>query len=158
MNATKVRDVMTNLVVTMRPDDEVLVAARRLLTNRISGAPVVDDGKLIGIVSEMDLLTAFSPEQRKSFLPPHPMSFLLMSEAPRVNMTGKKVADVMSRSVVYIGPDENIQRAAALIDRHGVRRLPVVDSEGYVVGIVARSDLVRTLAGIDVKPDAELVP
>ena len=79
MNATRVRDVMTNLVVTMRPDDGVLEAARRLLTNRISGAPVVDDGRLVGIVCEIDLLTAFSPTvpSKAPFLPRHPMGFFL---------------------------------------------------------------------------------
>ena len=81
-----------------------------------------------------------------------------MNDVPPADLTGQKVADVMSRSVVHIGPDENINRAATLIDRHGVRRLPVIDTDGYVVGIVARSDLVRSMAGADLNLETELVP
>ena len=151
MNELRVNDVMTNLVVTLKPEDKIPEAAKRLLSNRISGAPVVEDGRLVGIVSEADLVKAFAPPARRGspFVAPYPMMFLLLRGSPRREVHNTSVADVMTTDVVSIGPDESIWEAASLIDRHGVRRLPVVDADGYVVGVVARSDLVRCMARSD---------
>lgn len=128
MNDISVKDVMTHLVVTLREEDTVQEAARRLLSNRISGAPVVKDGRLVGIVSEADLVSAYAP-------PP---------QSHR-----RAVRDVMTESVITVSSDTTIWEAAALIDRHGLRRLPVLDRDGSVVGILARADLVRALACSD---------
>jgi CBS domain-containing protein len=148
MNELRVKDVMTNLVVTLRPEDKVPQAAKRLLSNRISGAPVVEDGRLVGVVSEADLVKAYAPPARRGspFVAPYPLMFLLLRGGPRREVHNTTVGDVMTTDVVSIGPDESIWEAASLIDRHGVRRLPVVDHDGYVVGVLARSDLVRCMA------------
>ena len=148
MNALRARDVMTHLVVTFRPEDKILHAAKRLLSNRIGGAPVVDDGGLVGVVSEADLVKAYAPPARRGFpfVAPSPLMLLVLRGAPRREAHNTTVGDVMTRDVVSIGPDASIWEAASLIDRHGVRRLPVVDSEGYVVGVLTRSDLVRCMA------------
>lgn len=147
MNTLKVGDVMTHLVVTLRPQDTIQDAARRLLRNRISGAPVVEDGKLAGIISEADLVAAFAApaRNRKGFAGPDPLAFLLMGRLPTHdhNIT---VRDVMTTSVVSVYAETSLWEAAHLIDRHGIRRLPVVDPDNYVVGVVARSDLVRAMA------------
>jgi CBS domain-containing protein len=142
-----VTDVMTHFVVTLRPDDTIATAARRLLSNGISGAPVVEDGRVVGVVSELDLLDAYaSPLGRATaFAPPHPLIRLLRGDVSR-DAAGITVSSVMTRRVVAIAPDATIVEAAALIDRHGVRRLPVIDEEGRLAGIVARSDLVRCMA------------
>lgn len=147
METKKVRDVMTTLVVTLRPGDPIDGAAKRLLSNRISGAPVVEDGRVVGVVSEVDLLRAFVPPGRRRSLAAYPPMFLLLRGEPDPEAAPSTVGDVMSRRVVTIGPQDTVRQAATLIDRHGVRRLPVVDEEGYLVGIVARSDLVRCMAG-----------
>jgi CBS domain-containing protein len=147
MNELRVKDVMTHLVVTMRREDKITDAAKRLLSNRISGAPVVEAGLLVGVVSEADLVKAFAPPARRgSFVAPYPLMFLLLRGIPPHEMAYSTVGDVMTRDVVAIGPDETVWEAASLIDRHGVRRLPVVDPEGYVIGVLARSDLVRCMA------------
>lgn len=147
MEGLEVRDVMTNLVVTVRPGDAIAVAAKRLLANRISGAPVVEEGRVVGVVSEADLLKAFArpPGRQATPAAPYPLMFLLL-RSTRDPGDAATVADVMTRSVVTIAPDATVWQAAALIDRHGVRRLPVVDGHGYLVGVVARSDLVRCMA------------
>jgi CBS domain-containing protein len=150
MNGTKARDVMTNLVVTFRRQDTIQDAARQLLNNRVSGAPVVERGRLVGIVSEADLVAAYAPPTRsgRHFVPTDPLMFLLRGTVPRTprHMT---VGDVMARDVISISPDASVWEAASLIDRHGVRRLPVVDSEGNVVGVLARADLIRAMARSD---------
>jgi CBS domain-containing protein len=148
MNALRVKDAMTHLVVTLRPGDTIPFAATRLLSNCISGAPVVEDGRLVGVVSEADLVQAYVPPARRGppFVAPHPLIFLLMRGNPRRDVHNTRVGDVMTKDVVSVGPDESIWEAASLIDRHGVRRLPVVNADGYVVGVLARSDLVRCMA------------
>ncbi|MFP5353305.1 MAG: CBS domain-containing protein [Actinomycetota bacterium] len=146
-DGTKVLDVMTHLVVTLRPEDSIQDAARRMVSNRISGAPVVEDGRPVGIVSETDLVAAFAPTaRRRAALPASdPLTFILAGIAPR-SATGITVSDVMTRDVVAVGPEASLWEAASLIERHGISRLPVVDDHGYLVGIVARADLVRSMA------------
>ena len=147
MNALKVTDVMTHLVVTLRPEDPLKQAAQRLLSNRISGAPVVDGGKLVGVVSEADLLRAYAPgaRRRPPFGATAPLMFVLGGEQLR-DVHNVTVGDVMTHDVVSISPETSVGEAASLVDRHGIRRLPVVEEEGFVVGIVTRSDLVRAMA------------
>lgn len=127
MTTALVRDVMTNLVVSFRPDDPIEEAVRKLLSNRISGGPVVSAGVVVGVVSEADVARVLRTAAPGS--------------VPRV------VADVMTRDVVTVGPDASVGEAAILMDRHSVRRLPVVDGDGYLCGVMARADVVRALAG-----------
>ena len=149
----RVRDVMTHLVVMLYPTDSVHQAAQRLARNHISGAPVVEDGKVIGFVSESDLIHAV--------MPPLPidrggsvLDFLsLVGRArPSTHQHGKTVAEVMSSMVIQISPEASIWKAASVMERRGVKRLPVVDEEQYLLGIVSRADLVRAMA----KDDAEI--
>lgn len=154
----KVDDVMTHLVVTVRPDDPIEDVARKLIRNRISGAPVVRDGKLVGVISESDIVRALAPPTRKGALfPPNPL-MLMMHGSPARHAGGIKAGEVMSTEVVSVTADTSVGVAASLIDRYGFRRVPVVDSEGYVLGILTRSDLVRALAhdgtGLRVLPPA----
>jgi CBS domain-containing protein len=161
MNETKVKDVMTRLVVTFRPEDDITEAARRLTSNRISGAPVVESGRLVGVVSEADILKAHVPIRRGwRYRAPHPLEVLLQ-RAPMRDVRGATVGEVMTTDVFSISSDASIFEAAFRIDRHGVRRLPVVDEDGYVVGVVTRSDLVRCMAiagrNADARPPLEAV-
>jgi CBS domain-containing protein len=149
MNKTRVDDVMTHLVATLRPEDTIEDAGRLLVSNRISGAPVVQDGKLVGLVSEADLVRAFVPPHGGfPFEAIDPVTFQLRGNKGRV-VPGACVRDVMSGDVVSISKDASVWKAASLLDRYGFRRLPVVDGEGHVIGILARSDLVRAMARSD---------
>ncbi|HYI46450.1 MAG TPA: CBS domain-containing protein [Actinomycetota bacterium] len=147
MNDIKVGDVMTNMVVTLRPQDPISEAARRLVSNRISGAPVVEDGRLVGIISEADLVAAYAepPRTGSAYGPANPLMFLIHGRVPAIEHK-PTVADVMTADVVKVSADTSIWEAASLIDRHGIRRLPVVDSQDVVVGVLARADLVRVMA------------
>lgn len=137
---------MTHLVVTCRAQDSIRQTARRLTANRISGAPVVEDGKLVGVVSETDLLKAFVPQPAARMMThKEPLTFLL--DGGEVSgATDRSIGEVMTNPVVTIEPSATLGRAASLIERFGVRRLPVIDEEGFVVGVVTRSDLVRAMA------------
>lgn len=147
MNQIRVKDVMTHLVVTLRPHDTIQQAAGMLVKNRISGAPVVEEGRLVGVVSEADLVRVYAPPARAGspFVAVNPMMLLVRGTVPR-RVHNTTVGDVMTKHAVSISPEDSVWEAASVIDRHGFRRLPVVDGDGYVVGILTRSDLVRAMA------------
>jgi CBS domain-containing protein len=150
MNDVKVADVMTHLVVTLRPQDTIEEAARRLLYNRISGAPVVEGGRLVGVVSEADLMRAYAPPARSGtpFIATEPLMLLLEGTSLR-SPRDETVGGVMTVAAISVSPAATVWEAASLVDRHGVRRLPVVDDDGFVVGVLARSDLVRAMTRYD---------
>lgn len=145
----RVDDVMTRLVVKLDPHTTIHDAAQRLATHGISGAPVVVDGKIVGVVSEADLVRAS--------LPPAPIDRGL-SILDMLSIIGRghamphrhgPVSEIMSTSVIQVPVGTSIWRAAEIMDRGGIKRLPVVDDEGHLIGIVSRSDLVRALARTD---------
>lgn len=144
---TLVKDVMTYLVVTFHPNDSVTEAARRLVRNRISGAPVVEYGKVVGVVSEADLVRACI----KSDLLDAPRDVLgtlsgVTQTETRARAADLKVEDVMTREAITVELEATVYEAAELLDRYGVSRVPVVQ-DGYLVGIIARADIVRAVAG-----------
>lgn len=114
----KAREIMTATVISVREDAEVEATARLLARNRISGLPVVNAaGSLVGLVTEYDLITK----------------------------QGVTVADIMSRSVISVSPDTEVEQIAHLLTNQRIRRVPVLDGD-KLVGIVSRSDLVRLIA------------
>ncbi len=143
----KAADIMVTDVITVKPDSQVQDVAGLMLANRISALPVVDDaGALVGIVSEGDLLRrneAGTGHDRAWWLK------LLMSRenlaAEYVKEHARKVADVMTRSVVSADPDTPVADIASLLERHRIKRVPIVRN-GKVVGIVSRANLVQALA------------
>jgi CBS domain-containing protein len=116
-----VRDIMTRDVVTVAPDTRLGDVAKILAEKRISGVPVVEGGKVVGICSEADILAAGSME--------------------------KTAGEVMATEVVSVGPDACISEVARLLTERGIKRVPVVDCEGRLLGIVSRADVVRAMAG-----------
>ena len=146
MNKQRVRDVMTNLVVMIYPQDPIEEAASRLVRNGISGAPVVKDGKVVGVISEADIARALiGPASTDRGLQTADVLSLIMRNASASEESSHTAANVMSSQVFTIGPDENLFKAARLLDRHGIKRLSVVDGEGYLMGILARGDLIRAM-------------
>jgi CBS domain-containing protein len=77
---------------------------------------------------------------------PHPLLFILFREFSPRSDEAPTVGDAMTQQVITIGAEESIWEAAFKIDRHGVRRLPVVDEQGFLAGVITRSDLVRAMA------------
>ena len=143
----KARDVMIAPVITVKPSSSVRELAQTLLKNHISAVPVVDDeGKLIGIVSEGDLLrrAESSTERRR------PWWLLLMTgeetlAAEYVKAHARKVGDIMVRDVVTAAPDTPLDEIATLMERKSIKRVPIV-SNGQLVGIVSRANLVQAVA------------
>ena len=141
----RARDIMTTEVVTVAPSTSVSALAQLLVERKISAAPVVADGKLVGLVSEGDLL-----HREETGTEPRPSWWkeLFRSTEDRarayLKAHGQKAADVMTSQLTTVGPDAEVGEIAELMERHRIKRVPVVE-DGRLVGIVARGDLLRIL-------------
>lgn len=114
----KAREIMTRNVISILDEATVEDAARLLARNRISGVPVVNaSGMLMGLVTEHDLIAKH----------------------------GRSVSEIMSRGVITVSPDTDVDQVQHLLTNQRIRRVPVVE-DGKIVGIVSRSDLVRQIA------------
>lgn len=145
----RVRDVMTTDVARLRPDAPYDQIVDLLLARGVSGAPVTDeDGRLVGIVTEADLVTreAYGGPGRRpvdvvlDHLRNRPPAWVRKAEATTA-------ADLMTRTVLTTSPDADLPGTARRLLESGYRRLPVVDAEGRLVGIVSRRDLLAPAYG-----------
>jgi CBS-domain-containing membrane protein len=147
----KAQDVMVRDVLTVGPDSDVTEAIRTLSDHDVSALPVVDaDGKLVGILSEADLLIREENEHR------HPWWVEALMPASKLahefaKAHGKQVSEVMSTGVITASEDTSVSEIAALLERHRIKRLPIV-AGGKVVGIVSRSNLIQALASAKPAP------
>lgn len=138
--------IMTAPVVGIAPSASVADAAQLMLSNRISGLPVIrGDGTLVGMVSEGDFLRRgeLGTERKRSRW----LEFLVSpgkAADEYVRANGRQVEEVMSDDVVTATRDASLAEIVELMARHRIKRVPIVEA-GRVVGIVARSDLLRAL-------------
>jgi CBS domain-containing protein len=144
----KAREVMISPVITTKPNAAIRDVAQTMLQRRISALPVIDDtGKLVGIVSEGDLMRRVETgtERRRSWW----LRLVAGEEAVAgefVKSRAVKVADVMSTDLVTATPDTPLGEIASLFETRGIKRVPIVSKAGQLVGIVSRSNLVQALA------------
>ncbi len=141
------KDIMTTNVATVTPDTSVNDVAKLLIEKSISGAPVTNaDGTLVGVVSEGDLLRRPELETER-----HSSWWLDLlannreTAAEYVKSHGTKAADVMTRNVVSVSETATVGEIAATLEKHRIKRVPVV-RDGKVVGIVSRANLLHGLA------------
>lgn len=146
----KVSEIMTREVQTLNPEMSVKEAAQFLLEKGIGGAPVIDnEGKLVGIVSESDLIMEEVKLQFPTFF--HLLDgFIFLSnwrdyQEKLRKAVGLKVADVMSSPVITVEAEASVEEAATLMVGKHISRLPVMD-RGKMVGIVSKRDLVKAIA------------
>jgi CBS domain-containing protein len=143
MVAIPVSDLMTRDVVTINPDADLKEAARRLSGLRISGMPVVDaDHRVLGIISEADILSLAGVKKGHTFK--DVLRHVLGAPLP-VRKKGNTVGEIMSSPAITTDPDRDIRAVAAILDEKRIKRLPVVDEEGRLVGVIARADIVRAM-------------
>lgn len=142
-------DIMSSPVISVAPDTAVRQIAALLFKERISGVPVLDKGKLVGLVSEGDLLHR---QEIGTDRPKRSGSWWLrlfssdQTPAEYVKAHGRFARDVMTREVETIAPDTSVTEIATLLESRGIKRVPVM-RDGQVVGIVSRANLVQALAG-----------
>ncbi|HEU4420967.1 MAG TPA: CBS domain-containing protein [Pilimelia sp.] len=148
MTTQLVRDVMTEPVVAARPETGYKEIIEVMARFGVSALPVIDhDSKVLGVVSEADLLhkVEFTPAELHTRL-------FQRRRAARKKAAGDTARELMTSPATTIGTDAPFRVAARLMEKEHVKRLPVVDEAGHVVGIVARRDLLRVYT----RPDSRI--
>jgi CBS-domain-containing membrane protein len=154
--AMRAADFMTPNVITVAPEDPVQDVAQLLLRNQISGAPVIDArGAIIGVVSERDLMrrAEIETDEKRSWWG-RVWAGRERLARDYVRTHARKVADVMTSPAITASPDTSLRDAASLMERKGIKRVPIVEG-GKLVGIISRANLLRAFVSYYVAPVAE---
>ncbi|WP_433354871.1 CBS domain-containing protein [Microtetraspora malaysiensis] len=156
----KVRDVMAPHVVSVDGGTSFKDVAEVLIAHSVSAVPVVDDeGHVIGVISEADLLRKEQFKEQyygEGYQPPlrarlrHRLTE--KNHSIRDTAHGETAAELMTSPAVTVPPGASVVTAIRLMDQHGVKRLPVVDADGVLIGIISRQDMLRVF----VRTDADL--
>ena len=162
----QVKDIMKKDIITFNPDDTIKQVSEKLSKNNISGAPVVDNGKLVGIISELDIIGHIrktSKEYDMVFIPTSITNFGIIDfkdvdikniDEAYLKVSETPVSKLMKRDIISTKPEELAKNAATLMVDNKINRIPVVDDE-KLVGIVTRGDIIKgvTLSGNLLKDD-----
>jgi CBS domain-containing protein len=142
------RDIMTTPVVTISPDATVSELAALFRERRVGGVPVVEDGRLVGIVTEGDLMALSADVEMPHFFELFD-SVIYLGSMKKFRQQLRKAAavtvrDLMTPAPLTVRPDDPARKAATLMARHGFDRVPV-EEDGRVVGIISRHDVLKLL-------------
>src|SRR5215472_8576605 len=151
----KVADLMTRGVLSLAPDDPVRKAAQLMLRFGVNGFPVLDHGKLVGIITQGDFLRRAETSTERQ----HSRLAAFFADPGRladeyVRSHARTVADIMTRDVVTVSPDAPLSDAVELMEKHNVKRLPVVGENG-IMGMISRGDLLHAFLVATSKEPAE---
>ena len=123
---TTCKTIMTQNVFVCEADDNLVDVARLMMSGNVGSIPVVDSAKwknLVGIITDRDIV--------------------LRAVANQHNPNGTPVRDVMTTNVITCHPDDDIQKALSKMSEYQVRRMPIVNDDGTIVGIIAQADIAR---------------
>ncbi len=153
------RDLMETDVKTVAPDDDVADVFKRFARYPFSGFPVVDeDDRVVGVVTESDLVDLFEPEDETLWipigLPPFVDTLTYQVKPPWADLdlgvdlirnADKPISEVMSVDAATVTPETDVDTVLGLLaaDEPNINRVPVVDDDGRLVGIIARQDVIR---------------
>ena len=136
-------DLMTRQVHYAKRDTPIRDVAETLAANEISGIPVVDDGmRIVGIISEKDFCSHMG-DRRSGSLMGIIADCLKNQGCFAMTLGGKKAEDIMKSPVITVHEDTTLGEIKALLMNNKINRLPVVDRDGRMTGIVSRADLIR---------------
>jgi CBS domain-containing protein len=147
--AVRVRDIMSKQVVTVYPDDPLHEAFKLLVENRVSTLPVVDGrDRCVGMLSSSDLIdwTHELDDQLKNVGRASGDLRSWLMERIEAHNEDERVSEVMSRDVATVSPEATVDVVAQLMIRHRVHRLPVIDNQNCLVGIVSTMDVLAAIA------------
>lgn len=137
----KVQEIMKKQVYSIDPNSTLKEAVSLLIKYNVSGLVVIDDKKIIGIVSEKDIYRAFYPNYDEFYQSPEYFTDFEEREEEIVDKFFLKVNEIMSKNIIFIGPEEKVMKAGAIMLAKNIHRLPVIDNSGKLVGIVSRRDI-----------------
>ncbi|GLI70154.1 hypothetical protein VaNZ11_014966 [Volvox africanus] len=145
-----VKDVMTSgNLFSCGPEDTVDSALELLVQHRITGLPVVDaESRVVGVVSDFDLLALDAVgrvNEDQNLFPSADQSWQAFKEVKKMlaKSAGKKIKDVMTVQPITVRPETNLEDATNILIIKKIRRLPVVDSDGKLVGLISRGNIVK---------------
>lgn len=154
-----VREAMTKKVITFKPEDTLETVLEQLTKNRITGAPVVEKGRVVGVVTEEDVIRTINAYDPQVHLDTDEAFAVVLAvlkhgvrgkefDAIRRDVIGSekiRVKHFMQKKVITIQPEARLEAAAARMVHYKVKRLPVVTKEGKLVGIISRADIIEAL-------------
>jgi len=139
----KVSEVMTIDTVAVNEDADIEEAIRLLSGHRVSGLPVVNnENRVMGVITEADILSVMGMKRGHTF---KDIVARLLGEPVPGNKAGSTVRQVMTSPAIITTPDASILEVAGILEERRIKRLPVVDAGGVLVGIVSRADIVRVV-------------
>lgn len=146
----QIKEIMTGDVITVSTDESVEQCARLLQENNISGLPVLDAaGKVAGIVTEGDLIRRASRVKAPGYL--EILGGLIYLGSPKKfvddlqRAMSLEAGQLMTKDVISVKPDDTVEKAATLMVEKKISRLPVIDDQEKLVGIVSRRDIMNSL-------------
>ena len=158
-DSMQVKDVMTRDVITCKPSDSIESVVKMMSEKNISGLPVVDGDKVVGVVTEGDIMRILAvPERSGTLWLPSPLEIWLeipvkdLMQLRRLQKSVKDVGaqtvgDIMTKAVLSVDPDDDIEDAASIMMKHKVNRLVALKG-GKLAGIITRDDIIHGLGGI----------
>jgi CBS domain-containing protein len=153
-----VSDVMTRKVITLKDTTPIAEAWETMLKHLLKALPVLNkDGKVVGILTDEDLLDRAGLEQHLS-IAERLDEKILQSELNGLRSSPLKVADVMTSPAITIREDEPLSVAVARMAEHGIKRLPVLDEQGKLIGVLSRVDVLKQVVSEEAKKRAAKAP
>ena len=146
----KAKDIMTSDVVVVKQDATIKDIAEIFLKNRIGGVPVVDDeNKIVGIISETDIIQKEKNVNVPSFINIL-QGYIFFDSFKEVEDDIRKIAaykasDIMSKDVMTVKEDDSVEYVANEMIKKSINRVPVVDDNKYIKGIICRYDLIKAM-------------
>jgi len=154
-----VKDIMTTDVITIGPRSTIGEVAKLMRQHSISGLPVIDaGGKLVGIVTEVDLITRHAPPRQPQYIPllwgliPMRLDDYSTYKEQIRHILAVFVEQLMTKEPATVRPDDTLEHAAELMIKPGHSSLPVVE-KGKLVGIVTRTDLVQVIEELEIEEE-----
>ena len=141
------KEIMTKDVLTLSPNDSLETAAKLLVENGVSGAPVIDAfSNVIGMFTEGDLVRQQKPITKPIFLmfldSAFPINFKMINKDLEA-MTAAKVSQLMTKDVISLHEYDEVAEAAEYMIEKNINRVPIINDDGQLLGIVTRHDIVR---------------
>lgn len=150
MKTKKAKDIMTTDVIVAKKDDNISSVANLLIQQKIGGLPVVDEKyKVVGIISETDII-----QREKHISPPEYVNILqglvLLEDLKVIEQDIRKIAsykveDLMSTEIIKVNEEDSFDDIANVMIRKSVNRVPVVDEENTLKGIICRYDIIKAM-------------
>lgn len=145
----KVKDFMIKDVISTHPGEHLKDIMKTFVEKKIGGMPVVDDtGKLLGMITDGDILRAMKPRDLQIY---DFFTFIMYVEKQELESLMKDMAemDVLKiakrNGIVTVSPDDDMEQAMVLLAKHHFKKLPVVDKDHKVVGVISRGDVIRNI-------------